>query len=150
MDVQYQLKQLGRKEEERIRQLFVSVFSQEPWKDDWSDEEQLRQYIQDLIDQRNSLTFGLYEGEELVGISMGRIKHWYTGTEYCIDELCISTLKQGRGIGAFFMAQIEKACKRLGFTHIFLLTERDVPAFQFYKKQKFYELEKSVAFAKKL
>ena len=47
---------------------------------------QLHLYIQDLVGQSNSLTFGLFEGTELIGISMGHIKHWYTGTEYFIDE----------------------------------------------------------------
>lgn len=133
-----------------IKELFVGVFTAEPWKDDWSDKIQLDLYIHDLIGQSNSLTFGLYEGAELIGISMGRIKHWYTGTEYCIDELCIQSAKQGRGLGRRFVSEIERACKQLGLTHIFLLTEDNVPAFEFYKKLGFYQSENSVAFAKKL
>ena len=81
---------------------------------------------------------------------MGRVKHWYTGTEYCIDELCIRTSKQGKGLGTQFMNEIEKACREMGLTHIFLLTENNVPAFEFYKKLGFYESESNVAFAKKL
>ena len=81
---------------------------------------------------------------------MGRIKHWYTGTEYYVDELCINTPKQGQGIGTLFLREIERACVELGLTHIFLLTENDVPAFKFYKKQGFYELEHNAAFGKKL
>ncbi len=109
----YRLKQLGEKEAEPIEQLFFSVFSQEPWKDDWSDKEQLRSYIEEMTSQKNSLIFGFYEEDVLIGMSMGRIKHWHTGTEYHIDEFCVSTSKQGRGIGSLFMGQIEKACKEL-------------------------------------
>lgn len=72
-----------------IKELFVSVFSNEPWNDDWSNENQPHLYIQDLVGQSNSLTFGLFEETELIGISMGHIKHWYTGTEYYINELCM-------------------------------------------------------------
>ena len=85
-----------------------------------------------------------------MGVSMGRIKHWYTGTEYCIDELCIAHGKQGKGLGTLFVREIEKACRALGLTHIFLLTENDVPAYGFYQTQGFYELKTNVAFAKKL
>ena len=148
--MKYCFKQLEESDAAIIQELFVAVFTAEPWNDDWSDENQLQLYIHDLIGQNNSLTFGLYEGAELIGISMGHIKHWYTGTEYYIDELCISTSMQGKGVGTLFVSEIEKACKELGLTHIFLLTENNVPAFTFYKKQRFYELKNYVAFAKKL
>lgn len=151
MDVkQYQFQRLDESAAPAVRKLFVSVFTGEPWNDDWSDEAQLKAYLHDLIGQGNSLAFGLYEGDSLVGVSMGRIKHWYTGTEYCIDELFIAHEKQGKGLGTLFVQEIEKACRALGLTHIFLLTENDVPAYGFYQKQGFYELKTNVAFAKKL
>lgn len=146
----YSLKQLDESAAAAIRELFVRVFSNEPWNDDWSDKEQLELYIHDLIGQSNSLTFGLYEGSELVGISMGRTKHWCTGTEYCIDELCVHPEKQGKGLGRRFAAEIETACRKLGLRYLFLLTEDNVPAFDFYRKLGFYQLEHNVAFAKKL
>ena len=146
----YCFKRLDESYADSITELFVSVFTREPWNDDWSDKSRLQLYIHDLIGQNNSLTFGLYDGAELIGISMGHIRHWYSGTEYFIDELCISTEKQGKGAGTLFVENIEKACKELGLTHIFLLTENNVPAFEFYKKRGFYKLENNVAFAKEL
>ncbi|MCI8405800.1 MAG: GNAT family N-acetyltransferase [Oscillospiraceae bacterium] len=151
MDEQnYRFQRLGENEREAVRELFVSVFTASPWNDDWSDERQLRMYLQDLTGQSNSLTFGLYEGEELIGLSMGHIRHWYTGTEYFIDELCVRTSRQGKGAGTFFIHQIESACRELGMRHLFLLTEQTVPAFEFYKRQGFYQLKTNVAFAKEL
>lgn len=146
----YCLKRLDENSAAFIKELFTDVFTKEPWNDDWSDENQLKLYIHDLIGQNNSLTYGLYDGEELIGVSMGHIKHWYTGTEYFVDELCISTFKQGRGIGKLFVCEIEKACKELGLTHIFLLTDNNVPAYEFYKECGFYELKSNAAFAKEL
>lgn len=149
-NTKYCFKRLDESCSGEIRELFVNVFTKEPWNDDWSDENQLRLYIHDLVGQDNSLTFGLYEGNELIGVSMGHIKHWYTGTEYYIDELCISTEKQGQGAGTLFVGEIEKACGEMGLTHLFLLTGKDVPAFRFYKKQDFRAAENMVAFAKNL
>ena len=50
-------------------------FSNEPWNDDWSDTEQLNAYISDLTGQSCSLTLGYFDGDRMVALSMGYIKH---------------------------------------------------------------------------
>ena len=147
----YTLKRLGPDEKEDIKEVFAGVFTKEPWNDDWSDKEQLDMYIMDLIGQGYSLTYGLYdEANELIGISLGYIKHWYSGTEYIINEPCIKTDRQGAGAGSFFLAEIEKAIKALGLKQIFLLTDSNVSAYDFYRKNGFIESETNVAFSKVL
>ena len=147
----YTLKRLSIEDKEEIKDVFTSVFTKEPWYDDWSDEEQLDMYIFDLIGQGYSLTYGLYDDAgELIGISLGYIKHWYSGTEYIIDELCIKTERQGNGAGTFFIHAIEEAIKEIGLKQIFLLTESNVPAYEFYKKNGFIQSEHNVAFFKQV
>lgn len=146
----YTFRQLTPEDMEQIRELFASVFTAPPWNDDWSDETQLQNYLLDLTAQSNSLTFGLFDHQRLIGLSMGHVRHWYSGTEYYVDEFCIRKQQQGKGAGSWFLKQIEKAISQMGMTHIFLLTERDVPAYRFYRKNGFYLLEKNAAMAKKL
>ncbi len=147
----YTLKRLGPEDREEIKKVFVSVFTKEPWCDDWSDPEQLDLYIQDLTGQGYSLTYGLFDdANELIGISLGYIKHWYSGTEYIINELCIRTDRQGAGAGTFFIREIEKAIRELGLKQIFLLTDSNVPACEFYRKNGFTECTSNVAFAKSI
>ena len=68
----FTLKRLGPENLEAIKAVFVSVFTKEPWCDDWSDEEQLDLYIRDLTGQGYSLTYGLFDDtDELIGISLG-------------------------------------------------------------------------------
>ena len=81
---------------------------------------------------------------------MGYIKHWYSGTEYIINELCIRTDRQGAGAGTFFLREIEKAIRELGLKQIFLLTDSNVPAYEFYRKNGFIESETNVAFSKRV
>ena len=104
----FELKQLDISNIERIKNFFADVFTNEPWNDDWSNEEQLHYYIMDLIGQTNSLTLGFFLKGEMVGLSMGHIKHWYSGTEYCIDEFCVCRTKQGLGIGTKFLKSVEQ------------------------------------------
>lgn len=147
----YTLKRLGPEDRETIKEVFVSVFTAEPWCDDWSDAEQLDLYLQDLTGQGYSLTYGLYDDAgELIGISLGYIKHWYSGTEYIINELCIRTERQGAGAGTFFIREIEKAIRELGIKQIFLLTDSNVPAYEFYRKNGFTEQTTNVSFSKRV
>ena len=141
-------RKIGTEEMPAIRELFAGVFTGEPWNDDWSDGEQLDLYLEDLVGQQNSLTYGLYEDGRMVGLSMGRMKHWYTGTEYYIDELCIRTDRQGTGLGTLFLQEIEHAIREDGMVQIFLQTSADVPAYQFYRKNGFQELKGHVSFQK--
>ncbi len=133
---------------EEVKEFFYQVFSNEPWNDDWSDQDQLHAYIFDLMENRNSLSLGFFENGTMVGLSIGSIRHWYTGTEYHIDEFCIKTKEQGRGLGTKFIQAIENYIKLKGMHHIFLQTERSMPTYQFYKRNGFIELENHVSFIK--
>lgn len=53
-----ELKELYFSDMEMVKELFLSVFSQEPWNDEWSDEEQLDRYIGDLLARPRALCFG--------------------------------------------------------------------------------------------
>lgn len=133
---------------DEVKNFFRDVFTKEPWNDDWSNEEQLENYIVDLIGNRNSLALGYFDDDKLAALSMGHIKHWYCATEYYIDELCVKTQLQGQGIGGKFINAIEEYLKEHDIKAIFLLTQKDVPAYDFYKKHGFEEHENNVAFAK--
>ncbi len=134
------VKKLGLESIEEVKSLFFEVFTNEPWNDDWSDPAQLHGYMEDLMGNRNSLTFGLYEDDSLTGLSMGSVMHWCRGKEYFIFELCIMADRQGKGLGTEFLKRIEEYCKCHEITQIFLQTERTVPAYGFYKKNGFIEL----------
>ena len=133
------IKEMSLNDLEEIKQLFRSVFTVDPWNEDWSDEKQLDEYLRDIMEVRNPLVFGLYE-DELIGFSIGKIKHWCGGTEYFIEELCIRNEYQGKGYGKAFFSLIEEKLKEKGLNQIYLTTDRDVPAYHFYKKIGFREI----------
>ncbi len=143
-----EIRELGIEDISEIKRLFFDIFTNEPWNDDWSNGTQLHEYITDLIGNRNSLSLGLFEDGELIGLSLGSIMHWCTGTEYYIFEFCIKTEKQGKGTGTAFLKQVEELVKSKQITHIFLQTERTVPAFEFYRKNGFTEIADHVSLYK--
>ena len=81
---------------------------------------------------------------------MGHIKHWYSGTEYCIDELCVRKENQGNGIGTLLLNKIEENIRKMGLVHLFLQTEKTVPAYRFYQKNGYTELDEHVSFVKRI
>ncbi|MBQ3376049.1 MAG: GNAT family N-acetyltransferase [Erysipelotrichaceae bacterium] len=141
------IKEMSLNDLEEIKQLFRSVFTIDPWNEDWSDEKQLDEYLRDIMEVRNPLVFGLYE-DELIGFSIGKIKHWCGGTEYFIEELCIRNEYQGKGYGKAFFSLIEEKLKEKGLNQIYLTTDRDVPAYRFYKKIGFREIPELTSFFK--
>ena len=142
------IKELSINDFDVIKTLFRSVFTAPPWNDDWSDDEQLDDYLKDLMMVRTPLILGLMEGDDLVGVSIGNIRHWCRGTEYFIEELFVRTDMQGRGLGTAFMKSIESYLKERGIDQIFLHTERSKPSYEFYKKLGFTDLVELASFFK--
>lgn len=133
-----EIRRLSTEDIEDVKSAILCIFSAEPWNDVWS-ESQLNAYVIELIDNKNSLPFGLYDDERIIGISLGRLKHWCEGTEYWIDEFGIMPEKQSKGLGREFLNKIEFLLKEDGIDTIVLLTERTVPAYRFYKRNGFAE-----------
>ncbi|MBQ7147434.1 MAG: GNAT family N-acetyltransferase [Pseudobutyrivibrio sp.] len=128
--------------------LFKSAFAGEPWNDDWSDEEQLIEYIKEKSGGFHAINYGLLLDGKLVAISLGQIAHWWEGINYVLDKLCVTPECQGTGIGTRFMEQIESDLKSRGVKGIFLQTDNDKPAYKFYQKNGFTELSKHVSLFK--
>ena len=141
-----EMRELHKEQAEEIQEAIEKIFSPAPWNDVWT-KEQLREYVLELLENRNPLSLGLYEGNCLIGISLGRIKHWCTGTEYWIEEFGILPQWQGKGKGGEFLRKIQGHLAERGIHQMVLLTERGVPAYGFYQKNGFREVEGQVLFA---
>ncbi len=144
------LRKLNDTDREAVTALFLEVFSGDPWHDDWSSREQLTAYIDDLTGQRNSLALGYFDGARLCAASLGCVKHWFRGTEYCVDEFFVDPRLQRHGTGTAFLRDMEALLREMGIRAIFLQTGRTVPAFAFYLKNGFSELEDHVSMSKRI
>lgn len=135
---------------ETMKKLFVDVFSNEPWNDRWG-QDQLDVYMKELAENTNSLTLALYsENDELLGCSLGYLFNWWEGREYYIKEFFVSRKKQNQGVGRTFLALLNDRLKADGIKHTTLMTEKTVPAYHFYQKNGFTELEDSAFFVKRV
>ena len=133
-----------------IAELFRKTFGSEPWNDDWSDTEQLLEYIREITHGYHALNYGIIRDGKLCAVSIGQVKHWWQGLEYYLDELFVDPDCQGQGIGSRFLRFIEEDIKKRGLAGIYLETDNDKPAYRFYQDRGFNELTGHVSLFKEI
>ncbi|USB31655.1 GNAT family N-acetyltransferase [Paenibacillus sp. YPG26] len=129
--------------------LFIRVFNQEPWNDEWS-RDYAGHYLNDYV---NASGFGGYIAEDEEGIKgfiMGIRKKWWSGDEFFINEMCVDTSCQRSGIGSQLINIVHEDMQSRGISRITLLTNRGIPAEDFYKKHGFVEIERLIFMNKEL
>ena len=132
----------------KVAELYRKSFGGEPWNDDWSDTEQLMEYMKEISGSYNALNFGLLQDGRLIACSVGMIRHWWEGTNYNIEELFVDPEFQSKGIGSRFLSLIEENIRERGLAGIFLQTDNDKPSYRFYHKNAFDDLSSHVSLYK--
>ncbi|MGL4367736.1 MAG: GNAT family N-acetyltransferase [Brevinemataceae bacterium] len=128
--------------------LFISVFSREPWNDVYESRDQVKEFFQKHFSNNYFLGYAVYMDEEVKGLSLGVKKACIKGMEYYIEEFCIEYDLQGKGIGSKFLKGIETAIKDEGLNGIVLNADKNLTAFEFYKSNGFMEFRELVIMGK--
>ena len=128
---------------------FRKVFNAEPWNDNWNDDSAF-QYLSDYYHTPNFLGVIAIEHGELLGFIMGVQRKWYSGDEYFIHEMCVDQTLQNKGIGKAMLNYLEIQLKEKSVESMTLLTNRNIPAEQFYKNNGFEEIERLVFLYKEI
>jgi aminoglycoside 6'-N-acetyltransferase I len=129
-------------------ELYKDVFSADPWNDGWISNYQVRYYLHELIENPVFEGFVAYEKSNMVGVCFGHKRSWWTGKEFMIDELFVDNEVQGNGIGTKLLEYVE--CNQVtgDCNRLTLLTNRDLPAEEFYLKKGFKINENRITMAK--
>ncbi|KKI90528.1 GCN5 family acetyltransferase [Bacillus sp. SA1-12] len=120
---------------------FIHVFNQEPWNDEW-EKETAKNYLLDFTNTPGFKGIVAVDGEEMIGFIFGTCKHWWRGDEFFINEMCVRVEEQNTGIGSKLMKFLIEELESDGVRTISLLTDRGIPAEDFYKKHGFSEFER--------
>ena len=117
--------------------LFIDVFTKEPWNDTYTSREQVVTFFQNHMANNYFVGYVLEEDDRIIALSIGMKKPWINGLEYYIDQFCVSSELQGKGVGSYFLQLIEKEIKAEQMDAIMLNTERGYPSESFYLKNGF-------------
>lgn len=132
-----------------IVDLFVKVFSADPWYDNWN-LDLARNYLSEIIENPVFDGFVAFEGSDIVAVCMGHKRSWWMGKEFFIDEFFVKEEMQGMGIGTKTLKNIADKLTLEGYTRITLLTNKEIPAEIFYFKNGFYTNLKRKVMVKEL
>lgn len=117
--------------------LYLEVFSSDPWFDDWKSRDQVRNYLKELMKNPVFKGYVVYSKDKLLAVCLGHKRSWWSGKEYFIDELFVSNEIQGRGLGTYLLDYVVDMLNMEDCTRLTLLTNRNFPAEKFYLKNGF-------------
>lgn len=129
--------------------LLINVFNHEPWNDKWSIES-AEKYLQDYIQTPGFKGFIAEEESELKGFIFGFRKRWWEGDEFFVNEMCVQIKEQRSGIGTKLLKYLESSLLSEGIENITLLTNRGIPAEEFYEKNGFNVVNRLIFLHKRI
>lgn len=129
--------------------LYKEVFSEHPWNDEWIRLSQVKEYLEELIKNPVFRGYVVYQNSELVAACLGHSRSWWSGNEFFIDEFFVSSSYQGQGIGSLLMDYVENHPELRDVDSFQLLTNSDVPAKDFYRKNGFKIKNNRITMTKK-
>lgn len=136
------------KDLDECAQLFRSVFSADPWYDEWVSLDQVRNYLEELIENPVFEGFVACEDFAIVVVCLGHRRSGWMGKEFFVDEFFVENNRQGKGIGTKTLDFVGKILFNEGYTRLTLLTNKGILAESFYLKNGFYNNEKRTVMVK--
>lgn len=132
------LKKFTYKDIAKCAELFKEVFSSYPWYDKWVSLNQAKNYIVELVENPVFEGFVAYENSQIVAVCFGHKRSWWMGKEFFIDEFYVRNECQGNGIGTKLLNYVKKSLSEEDYGRLVLLTNKGIPAEEFYIKNGFY------------
>ncbi|WP_160919078.1 GNAT family N-acetyltransferase [Pseudalkalibacillus hwajinpoensis] len=145
-----ELKRLNSTNIEESTKLYMDVFNGEPWNDGWKLED-ARERLVDIFKNPKFIGIGIYyDKEKLIGFLLGYTEKWLSSNHYYLNEMCVKTDLQSKGVGSKLLIELENTCEEKNINRIYLLTARAGQAEAFYKKSNFYISPKMIMMSKRL
>lgn len=117
-------------------ELFCRTFAAEPWNESWTDE-LAENRVRDLMSAPQSVGYVSEDNGKLNAFLCGRKLTYLNGTEYVIDEFCVSPETQRKGIGTAVLAYAAAELSGESVVAMALMTTRGFPSEKFYIKNGF-------------
>jgi N-acetylglutamate synthase-like GNAT family acetyltransferase len=142
------IRKIEKKDIKACAALFTSVFSSDPWNEAWNVNiatERLCHFY-----ESKGFVGVLAESDGIIGFALGNTEPFYFGSMFYLREMCIQTDLQKSGVGSAILNALEQELSLNKVHSIYLTTERNIPAAEFYTKKGFNFSEKMGFYAKRI
>lgn len=123
--------------------VFMEAYNRQPWNCRWTYEKAIK-YLKEYAGRDNFTGFVLCVDDKVTGAAFAHTKTWWTNDQFYIDELFIDPDKQGSGYGTQLINHCNDHCKQQGIEMITLMTNKLVPAFDFYIRNDYSKVDQYV------
>ncbi len=130
--------------------LYVEIFTSEPFNYQWMEKEKIIRYFDDLLHTPKFRGFVYYEGETLLGACLGVRSDYFDTIQYEIKEIFVAQSLQRKSIGSQMLSAIEQRLQVEGIQLITLLCSIRTAAFDFYVKNAYTQNFHTIHFYKAL
>lgn len=137
------IKTFNSKKLKETAELYLEIFNNPPWNDDWTMEKASKR-LKSILRAPGFHGFNLYKDNELMAFVLGNIEEWFDTKRFYLRELGVKPTFQGKGIGQFLIKKLHKRLKAKGITHIYLKTMRHGLTYKFYRKCKYAQDKKLI------
>lgn len=140
------LRSIQEKDIEACAALYAQVFSSEPWDEKWS-EGAARERLLHFYYSKGFCGV-LAEQEGVISFALGNIEPFYSGSIFYLREMCRNTNMPKAGVGYKVLAALERELLAQDVQDVYLITDRAIPASDFYQKNGFNHSDQMGFYAK--
>ncbi|MFD2147091.1 GNAT family N-acetyltransferase [Mucilaginibacter antarcticus] len=130
-------------------EIFIQTYNQAPWNYAWTPDDSVK-YLKEYASSPQFKGFAIYEGSEIAGALLAHTKTWWNSTQLFIDELFVSPQFQKRGCGKQLMKYAEEYAEDNNLQTITLMTNKFMPAMNFYLDNDFIHAQPFVILFKNI
>ena len=120
--------------------LYQDSYKNEPWNEIYSVDEVI-DYLSRFLKSETKRAYMLVLDEKIIGIALGLVVPCIESDYFRLEDICISPQYQRSGFGGQFIKLISQCVVRENCDSILLGTQRGYPAYRFYLKNDFKEIE---------
>jgi ribosomal protein S18 acetylase RimI-like enzyme len=141
-----ELREIQKKDLAICAEIFSRTFSNTPWNENWNTDSALER-ISHFYDSKGFCGV-VAEEDGVLGFVLGNIEPYFTGPIFYLREMCTDPAYQNSGIGSMLLTRLENTLASKGVKSIYLITEHNIPAEQFYMKRGYKVDENTGSFSK--
>tara|TARA_A100001015_G_scaffold34729_1_gene38456 strand:- start:3494 stop:3943 length:450 start_codon:yes stop_codon:yes gene_type:complete len=129
--------------------IYTEVFNSKPWNETWTIKSATKRltYLHTL---KNSFGLCYVDNKKCIGFLIGHSEPYLNNTQFIINELCVSSSFQKKGIATLLLQYLENHLKENKIKYMMLTTKKTTILNNFYKKNGFKNLDNIQIFIKEI